>query len=246
MIGKVRPVHSLDSGVATRSQPGQARSERLEAMRRAAEARVLTLARAVLPLSDGISDELVREICHQAGLNLPTFRTIFHSNDDLLRKVNQALVEECSARVAEAAEGFTPLPGESDLQAAARSLAEAWPMDWASLSIRSRERANAVSRRIGVSEVTASERRFMPALLDSFLTMVGRLEREFSWPPLLAVRVIILSYERSFEAWVMDGGDERTFASSPFVRRTLPEILDQVTSPLARAPHDQIPESTTR
>ncbi|WP_448808515.1 hypothetical protein [Agromyces bauzanensis] len=204
-------------------------------MRSAARTRVLTLARALLPLSDGVSNDLVAELCSQAGISVPAFRRLFPTNADLLRGMNQQLIDECATRLSAATDRFRPPTGDDDLKAAAVALAEAWPMDWAALTIRSRERADALAGRIPHPEVVEAERSFVPALLDAFLTLMVRLNRQFVWPPVLAVRVVILAYERSFEAWIMAGGNERTFASSPFVTHTLPQILAGLSRPIEPA-----------
>ena len=203
--------------------------------RSTARARVLTLARAMLPLSDGISDELIGDLADGAGVSVRALRTLFPTNADLLRAVNQQLIDECAGRLTSAAGRFTPVSPDDDLREAAVALAEAWPMDWASLVIRSRERADALAGRTGHAEVADSERSFVPALLDAFLTLMARLNRQFTWEPVLAVRLVILAYERSFEAWVMSGGDERTFATSPFVQQTLPQIFAGISAPLPAA-----------
>lgn len=208
--------------------------QRSDAAKRGARARLVALARTILPVSDGLTPALVTELCHQAGLTHATFRTLFPEDVDLLRAVNDALVEECAARLGGAAAHVTRTGTEEEqLAAAARALAEQWPMDWASLSIRARERADALSTGTALREVLDAERRFVPALLDALLAVMARLDRQFVWEPILAVRVIVLAYERSFEAWVMGGGDERTFPDSPFVQQTLPAILAGVSAPVA-------------
>lgn len=204
---------------------------RAEQARIASRARIIALARSLLPISDGVSEDLVRELADQTGISVRALRTLFPTNADLLRAVNEQLIAECAQRLSHATDSVPPGSSEMTLQEAARALAESWPMDWASLTIRARERANALAGRTGVTEVIAAERAFVPALLDAFLTLMARLDRRFVWEPVLAVRVVILAYERSFEAWVMSGGDERTFPTSPFVQQTLPQILDGLSEP---------------
>ncbi len=70
-----------------------------------------------------------------------------------------------------------------------------------------------------------SERAFLPALLDAFELLLSRIDREFEWQPALAVRVVILTYERSFESWILAGGNESSFSESSYVRNTLPALL---------------------
>ena len=60
---------------------------------------------------------------------------------------------------------------------------------------------------------------------------MAKLDRAFVWPPRLAVRVILDTFERSFEAWLLSGNPEAGFPSSLYVRRTLPTILEELTRP---------------
>ena len=46
------------------------------------------------------------------------------------------------------------------------------------------------------------------------------------------VRVVILTYERSFESWILSGGNEKSFPESSYVRHTLPALLLGVSRPL--------------
>jgi len=79
--------------------------------------------------------------------------------------------------------------------------------------------------------VVLAERRFLAALADVITQMMTKLGREFAWPPALAVRVILDTYERSFEAWLMGGYPESQFSSSSYVQRTLPSLLEQLSAP---------------
>ena len=210
-----------------------ARPNRPAEVRAAARSRVLTLARALLPASDGVSDDLVSEIADQANLSMRSFRTLFPTNADLLRAVNDELIRECAERVAAVSHKVEPGSSAENVRAAAEALALAWPMNCASLSIRAHERARALSDQTFRPEVAQIERAYVPALLDAFLSLMARLERRFVWPPVLGVRVVILAYERSFESWILSGGDERNFHTSPFVQETLPQILIGLSTPIS-------------
>jgi AcrR family transcriptional regulator len=79
----------------------------------------------------------------------------------------------------------------------------------------------------GVSSFTP-ERRFVSVLTSVFDELVPKLDRTFSWNPTLAVRVILDAREGSFEAWLLDGHTEPNFSESPYIARTSPKLLEQV------------------
>lgn len=210
------------------------RSSRVDASRRQSRARVITLARIMLPTWEGSLPALVAELRAETGLGDGAFRTLFPADRDLLHAVDHELLEECAQRVRSAAESFDPeqhpdVPPEVAMSVA---LAGARPLDWNSLTIRLRERQLAASTGARSEEVMESERAFLPALLDAFELLLSRIGRRFEWQPALGVRVVILTYERSFESWVMSGGNEKSFSESSFVRHTLPALLLGVSRPL--------------
>lgn len=43
--------------------------------------------------------------------------------------------------------------------------------------------------------------------------------------------MIVSTYERSFETWLLEGRDEATFAESSYVKGTLPDLLRRMTAP---------------
>lgn len=199
-----------------------------------AHGRIIRLARALLPITDRITDEFVHDLSNEVGIAPAAFRTLFPTNDDLLREVNQHLIQECMDRLRVLPDGV--LDGTVDLATAARSLATAWPIDWAGVTIRAKERAAALTNPQLAQTVLSAERSYAPAILEVLVELLRRTGRRFSWPPLLAARVVLLTYERSFEAWLMSGANERAFPESPYVRETLPRLLDQITEPLVDAP----------
>ncbi|WP_217181024.1 hypothetical protein [Streptomyces sp. AC495_CC817] len=206
---------------------GDELSPRASMLRRQRRARVIVLARAALPTWDGSLQELIAELRKEAGLSEGAFRTLFAEGRDLLRAVDHELIEECAQRVRSAATGFVPEqhPGEAPEHALSVALARAHPLDWSSLTIRLRERQLAASTGVRSEDVMESERAFLPALLDAFELLLSRIDREFEWQPALAVRVVILTYERSFESWILAGGNESSFSESSYVRNTLPALL---------------------
>lgn len=94
--------------------------------------------------------------------------------------------------------------------------------------IRAERRSRALRTGEGDRTVTAAERRFVSALTGVFDELLPKLDRTFSWNPTLAVRVILDTWERSFEAWLLDGHTESNFSESPYIARTLPALLEQV------------------
>jgi len=195
--------------------------------RRRRRAQVITLARTALPTWGGSLPELVADLRRETGLSDGAFRTLFADDRDLLRAVDHELIEECAQRVRSAAMAFDPdqHPEEALETAISVALARARPLDWSSLTIRLRERQLAASTGARSEDVIASERAFLPALLEAFELLLSRIGREFEWQPALAVRVVILTYERSFESWILSGGSESSFSESSYINNTLPALL---------------------
>ncbi|MDT0156224.1 hypothetical protein Q9R19_01155 [Microbacterium sp. ARD32] len=206
---------------------------RVESTRRVNRSRVITFARIMLPTWDDTLAALTAELSREAGIGEGAFRTLFPADRDLLHAVDVELLEECAQRVRAAAESFDAAQheGEDLTLALSIALAEMRPLDWSSLNIRLRERRLAAATGARSEDVIASERAFLPALLDAFELLLSRIGRRFEWQPALGVRVLILTYERSFESWIMSGGNEQSFPQSSYVRQTLPQLLLGVSAP---------------
>lgn len=180
-----------------------------------------------------LSDELCAEACVQTGVHPSAFRTLFQTDDALYERVVGSLDEECRLRLRAAVAEFTTEADASDhegLVAAAACLVRARPLDRSSLMIRSERRLAALRSPGGGEMITEADRRLVAASIDTFEVLVSKLGRRFLWPPRLAVRIIFDSYERSFEAWILRGGDDNDFLSSRYARRTLPQMLEQMSS----------------
>lgn len=189
-------------------------------------ARVARAARLSLAYDGRLTDQTRADVCEQAGVPPSAFRTLFPSDDDLLDRVNELLVQECEMRLRTVVDAFKWNGSESSgLMEAALALARSRPIDRAVLLIRSERRLAALRSRVEAEPVVVAERRFVAALSDVLTDLLSRLGRRFVWRTELAVRVILDTYERSFEAWMLAGHDETDFDSSPFVSRTLPTIL---------------------
>jgi hypothetical protein len=79
----------------------------------------------------------------------------------------------------------------------------------------------------------AAVRSFVERLVPVFEDLIGKLDRRFTWSPMLAVRVIVDTYERSFESWLLMGNREEDFDASPYAMRTLPVLLRGTSEPVA-------------
>lgn len=171
---------------------------------------------------------LVSDVCEQIGLHPHAFRSLFPTDDVLLDAVNDLLVEECAERLRGGVSAFTPKGDGSGCAEAALALAKSWPLDRSAMIIRAERRFRALHTGEGDRTVTAAERRFVSVLIGVFDELLPKLDRTFSWNPTLAVRVILDTWERSFEAWLLDGHTESNFSESPYIARTLPTLLEQV------------------
>lgn len=204
---------------------GRAEQQRATTLRR------ITVATRVALSSDGaLTEHVIADVCDQVGIHQHALRVLFPTDDDLLDAVNEVLVDECADRLRGGVERFTPGDGNR-FAAASVALAESWPLDRGGMIIRANRRLRALQGDDG-GHVVLAERRFVGALTDVLTGLMTKLDRRFSWQPALAVRVIIDTYERSFEAWVVGGHPETDFAESPYVQRTLPTLLQELSAPL--------------
>ncbi|TDW29200.1 hypothetical protein [Cryobacterium psychrophilum] len=198
-------------------------------MQRSSTRRRITIAaRVSLATGGGVNQRMVSDVCEQIGLHPHAFRSLFPTDDVLLDAVNELLVEECAERLQGGVSAFTPKGDGSEFTEAALALAKSWPLDRSAMIIRAERRFLALHKGEGDRTVTAAERRFVSVLTSVFNGLLPKLDRTFSWNPTLAVRVILDTWERSFEAWLLDGHSESSFFESPYIARTLPALLEQV------------------
>ncbi|NEN04996.1 hypothetical protein G3T36_03845 [Diaminobutyricibacter tongyongensis] len=195
---------------------------------------MVNAARASLPLDGSLTTQSIADICAQAGLNAGAFRQLFPSDQALLDAVHEVLVDECVQRLRSGVDRFatdaTDSSDESAIARAAVAIARSSPLDRTSLIIRSQRRVASLRSAAGMVEVAEGERMFITALAGVFADLFEKLHRRISWPTELAVRVILNTYERSFETWLLRGADETHFFESGYVRKTLPTILAQVSA----------------
>lgn len=218
--------------ISERSRPTDVSSRRAPAHRDRTVKRVARAARVALSAGRGVSPELIADVCAQIGLHPHAFRTLLPTDDDLLDEVNEILVSECADRLKAGIARFRPVgSGDAVFVQAAEALAASWPLDCAGLTIRAERRFRALRDGRHGNAAVAGDRRFAAELAGVFEDLMVVLGRKFAWPPPLAVRVIIDTYERSFEAWVLDGNPESQFEESPFVQRTLPTLLREMSVP---------------
>lgn len=199
---------------------------------------LVTAARARLASGEECSPRLIDELCAHSGVRPASFRALFPEPEGLLDAVNEQLVEECASRLRLAVAAFAPTRGASDAEAlieAAAALGAARPLDRSSLVIRQTRRSQALRLGTGSANTARAERRFVGAVSEAFESLFSAQGRRFSWPPVLAVRIILDTYERSFEAWLLDGNDEGAFVASPYITRSLPDLLARLSEPDAGA-----------
>jgi len=194
--------------------------------------RRLTLAgRIALADGAGVTPELIADVCAQAGIHPRSFRLLFATDDAFLDAVQERLALECAERLRSSFAEIRGLDDGQMLQAAAVALARSRPIDRGAVIIRAERRLRALRSPNDAKALLAAEHRQLDVLSAVVGEMIGQLGRDASWPTALAARIIIETYERSFEAWVFGSGDERDFHTSSYVTRTLPTLLGRMTAP---------------
>ena len=207
---------------------------RSEQLRRTTRQRLVAAARIALSYTGEVTPQLIGDLCAQTALHPAAFRTFFPTDDSLLDAVNDVLVEECVMRLRGGVARFVPPEDPSTaLEAAAYALVSSWPIERGGVLIRARRRVSALAEHSDAEAVVAAEKRFVGALSDIHTEVLAKVGRRFTWSTSLAVRVILDTYERSFEAWLLGGHDEGTFETSPYARRTLPTLLREMSEPIA-------------
>lgn len=192
---------------------------------------VAKAARAALSFDGRLTTPTIEDACEQAGIHPHAYRVLFPTSDALLDEITQLVVAESASRMEWMVEQFLPEGDHTDdLARAAICLARSSPLDRAGLMIRVERRIAAVRRRDGSDAVAGSEDALIAALVDILRALLGKLGRRFSWPPHLLAGVILDTYERSFEGWLLGLNDESTFHESVYVREVLPLILRDATT----------------
>ncbi|WP_400995615.1 hypothetical protein [Agromyces sp. GXQ0307] len=213
--------------------------------------RLTRAARVALGSGRALDDGLIADICEQNGVDPKAFRRFFATDDELLDAVNEQLVHDCVSRLRSAVDAFDAIHvvepedrgevgGAADaataLEVAARMLADSWPLDRGGLIIRAQRRLQALTSQGGDGDAAAAaERSFVERLVPVFEDLMAKLDRRFTWSSTLAVRVVVDTYERSFESWLLMGNREEDFDASPYATRTLPVLLRGTSEPLPPA-----------
>jgi hypothetical protein len=206
-------------------------------LRRRSRLLVARAARAALSFDGRLTAPTIQDACEQAGIHPHAYRVLFPTNEVLLDEITGILVAESSSRMGRMVEQFRPEGDHAeDLRRAAIHLANSSPLDRAGLMIRVERRIAAVRRRDGGDAVEGSEDALIAVLADILSALLRKLGREPTWPTRLLARVVLDTYERSFEGWLLGGNEESTFHESAYVREVLPLILRDAT--IARSTHE--------
>ena len=212
---------TLAPGRSIRSAERQRRSRLL----------VAKAARAALSFDGKLTAPTIEDACEQAGIHPHAYRVLFPTTDALLDEITQLLVAESASRMERMIAEFHPEGDHpDDLARAAICLARSAPLDRAGLMIRVERRIAAVRRRDDGDAVAGSEDALIAVLVEILRALLGKLGRRFSWPPHVLAGVILDTYERSFEGWLLGPNDESTFHESDYVREVLPLILRDATT----------------
>jgi hypothetical protein len=192
---------------------------------------VVKAARAALSFDGRLTAPTIEDVCEQAGIHPHAYRALFPTTDVLLDEIAQLLVAESASRMERMIEQFIPGGDHpDDLVRAAICLARSSPLDRAGLMIRVERRIAAVRRRDGGDTVEGSEDALIAVLVDILRALLGKLGRRLSWPPHVLARVVLDTYERSFEGWLLGLNEKSTFPESDYVREVLPLILRDATT----------------
>jgi len=193
--------------------------------------RLLTAAaRASLSAGGGLDRHVIIDVCERVGIHVHSFHQIFPTEDDLFDAVHKSIVEDCNLRLRAGIDRFEATDSATKYMDAARALAEAWPIERGGMTIRADRRARALAGSVNGPSLLASERRFVQSLQGILADLIYKIGRAFDHSPALATRVILDTFERSFEAWILEGHSESRFGDSPYVGRTLPTLLEQLSS----------------
>jgi AcrR family transcriptional regulator len=215
------------------SQESPESSARYTARREDARRRLVVAGRVQLAGFGQLVPATIVDICAQVGVSQAAFRGFFPNDDAFFDAIHDSLVEECADRLRACVDAFEPsASGDTALVEASAALANSWPLTRGGMLIRSNRRNRGIRDNADGLVIARAERMFVGALLGVFTDLMTRLGRVFTWEPKLAVRVILDTYERSFEMWLLSGNEELDFSSSSYIRRTLPELLGQMSRPL--------------
>jgi hypothetical protein len=212
--------------MSTAKASPKAEERRLHARRTVAVAARIRVAEGAT-----VDDRLLSELCVAVGLHPHVGRQLFPDADSLLDTITDEVVAECAARLDAAARGFRPSVGGEGVGEVAVTIANAVPLDRTGISVRAARRLRALRRPDDGPGAAVAERRFVDASAGALAQLLARVGLRFEWPEMLAARVILQTYERSLESWLLAGGEASDFANSPYIRRALPKMLARMTVP---------------
>ena len=209
-------------------EPVEGHVQRSTVQREAARRRVVVAARIALSAGGGLDTRLVNDVCEAVGNHRHAYRQLFSTNDELFDAVHASLVDETAARLRARVDEFIPEDPTTMFVDAARSLAEAWPLDRGGVTLRSERRARALAGQVDGTALLLSERHFTHELRKILDDLIHKMGRRFEPSTAFAVRIVLDTFERSFEAWILEGNADSAFPHSPYVARTLPTLLERL------------------
>jgi AcrR family transcriptional regulator len=177
-----------------------------------------------------VTPQLIADICAQTGSSVSAFRVLFPDAEALYDAMAHELLTECTERL-EAATADLRASGdaERDIRMLAIVIVLAAPLEYSGLVLRAGRRLSALQAGSAASGTVVADRDFRRALTRSIVTALERIGREFAWEESIAMRVLVDTYENSFEAWLLEGGRESAFVSSRYCQSTLPALLLNMT-----------------
>jgi AcrR family transcriptional regulator len=174
------------------------------------------------------------EVAESIGASRSALLALFPHEDDLLDALNDDLVAEASARlhtVALAASATGDASPAEVMRSLVQAVVRSRPLDRSGLLARLERRARGLRGSHADLSATDAERRFLVVLQHEIELLVGAVGREFTLPAPIACRAILNSYERAFEAWLLEGREESEFPASSFAIDALPALVLALSRP---------------
>lgn len=228
-----------EAGAATAPQPThptrfRPRDSASLELRRRGRTVVLTAARVGMAGYGAFDHADIDELCHQTGISRARLRILFDDEGGFLAALYQQLANESADRFERALVDWTPSHHpRNDMAALARRAATSSPLDYAGLKARLERRVSSLGRGTVDRSGAVAESRFLARFGPTLASAMIRCGRALNCEARLAASVVVAAYERGLEDWLARGNSEHRFADSPFVKRTLPDLLLGLSSAIA-------------